>query len=184
MSEPGDQYLPLLRETGCDERVIAHCITVRNLSLEIADQILTAGTAVPDRDLIGRGAMIHDIGRSVTHGMDHADAGVAICREQGFDEAVCRIIQRHIGAGLTARERGEMGLVPVDTLPETLEEKIVAHADNMVKGDRVLTADEFHVSIRKFPPETQNRFLNLKAEITRLQGSDIRGSGDEPVEAP
>ena len=65
----------------------------------------------------------------------------------GFDERLALIAERHIGAGITKEEAIELGLPPKDYLPVTLEEKIVAHADNLIFGtERV----EIDAVIKKF----------------------------------
>ncbi|WP_214019386.1 HDIG domain-containing metalloprotein [Methanoculleus sp.] len=131
-----EDCIALLRRAGCSEGVIAHCRAVRDLALTYAS------SPAVDRDLVQIGALLHDIGRGVTHDLCHAEAGGAICRSFGLDEAVVAIVERHIGAGLTAEECSLLGLIPRDCMPRTLEEKIVAHADNLVKGTRVITLEE------------------------------------------
>lgn len=170
MCNPGDGYIPFLEQAGCDPRVIAHCRAVRDVSLQIARDLSTAGVTV-DENLVAAGAIIHDIGRSQTHGMDHADAGGIICRALGLDEKICLIVERHIGAGLRADERAGFGLSAVDQVPETLEEKIVAHADNLVRGTRVIDQDEFISSLDRFEDLVKKRFLALAKELDTLAKS-------------
>jgi uncharacterized protein len=167
MCSPGDEYLSFLLQAGCDPGVIAHCRAVRDVAIRIATDIADAGVRV-DMGLVAAGAIIHDIGRSQTHGMDHADAGGIICRSLGFDEKMCRIVERHIGAGLSAEERVGFGLPATDRIPETLEEKIVAHADNLVKGTQVISREEFVSSLNRFDEPVRNRFLVLADELERL----------------
>ena len=93
MPDPGDQYIPFLVEAGCEPGVIAHCRVVRDVAVRIADRILQAGTIPVERDLVIAGAVLHDIGRSQTHGMDHADAGGDICRKLPVPLPVCRIVE-------------------------------------------------------------------------------------------
>ncbi len=81
--------------------------------------------------------MLHDIGRARTHAIDHGQVGAAIARGLGVPPEVARIIECHIGAGLTADECSLLRLIPRDCIPRTMEEKIVAHADNMVEGTRI-----------------------------------------------
>ncbi|HII75596.1 MAG TPA: phosphohydrolase, partial [Methanolinea sp.] len=57
-------------------------------------------------------------------------------------EEVARVVERHIGAGLTADECTLLGLLPIDCMPRTLEERVVAHADNRVAGTRRICLDE------------------------------------------
>jgi uncharacterized protein len=126
------ECIGLLRAVGCDEGVIKHCIAVAELALEIARRHYGTVNEV----LIFRGALLHDIGRARSHGIDHGFVGGEIAHELGLEESIVRIIQRHVGAGITAEEAKEVGLPAVDLVPETMEEKIVAHADNLVDGWR------------------------------------------------
>lgn len=170
MPDPGDEYIRYLKEAGCEPRVIAHCLKVRDVAVRIADQIQSAGLIPVDRDLVAAGAVLHDIGRSQTHGMDHADVSGAICRSTGLSPAICRIVERHVGAGLTGKERIEFGLSAEDRLPESIEEKIVAHADNLVKGTRVISRYEMEQATLKFPDEVRKRFASLADELEYYAG--------------
>jgi uncharacterized protein len=125
----------LLLNAGCDGRVIAHAKAVTALALSFT------GSPLVDRDLVLAGAMLHDIGRSTTHGISHAQQGAAIARSYGLDPAIVSIIERHIGAGLTADECTLAGLIPKDCVPVTLAEKIVANADNLVHGHHAGTIE-------------------------------------------
>ena len=169
MSDQGISLISHLLDTGCDKGVIDHCLTVHGIAVTLADRIISAGTLV-DPDLVAAGAILHDIGRSQTHGMDHADAGARICRSLGFDERICLIVERHIGAGITAAERMQFGLSADDRIPETLEEKIVAHADNIVKGSRVMSESEFLSSISRLPDQVRKRLLTLSDEMKSQAG--------------
>lgn len=112
-----------------------HCKIVTHVALEIAAACQLKGIKV-NRELIEVGALLHDIGRSKTHNIDHAVVGVDIARSLGLPVPVLRIIERHIGAGITASEAKALGLPPKDYRPQTLEEKIVAYADKLVEGNR------------------------------------------------
>jgi len=173
MSEPGDEYLRILRDAGCDPDVVSHCRTVRDVAIRIASRIMDAKSALVDTRMVAMGAILHDIGRSKTHAMDHADVGGTLCRDLGFPVQVCKIVERHIGAGLTAEERKELGLPAEDRIPETVEEKIVAHADNLVKGVRIISRGELEEAIQKFPMPVQNRFMALADELEQLAGSSL-----------
>ncbi|MDD4255973.1 MAG: HDIG domain-containing protein [Methanofollis sp.] len=125
-----------LSDAGCDPRVIAHCRTVNAVAAGYAR------SPVVDRELLIAGAMLHDLGRSETHSLHHAEVGADLARQTGCPDEVARIVQRHIGAGLTVEECALLGLIPRDSVPQRLEERIVAHADNLVKGTRVITSEE------------------------------------------
>ncbi|MHC1610768.1 MAG: TIGR00295 family protein [Candidatus Methanospirareceae archaeon] len=126
------ECIRLLRAVGCNEGIIKHCNAVAELALEIARRHRNT----VNEELILRGALLHDIGRTRSHGVDHGFVGGEIARELGLEESLVRIIQRHVGAGITAEEAKEVGLPPVDLIPETMEEKIVAHADNLIDSGK------------------------------------------------
>jgi uncharacterized protein len=127
------ECIELLRAAGCGEGVIKHCTAVAECALELAQQ---QHNDMVDEALVLRGALLHDLGRARSHGIDHGFVGGELARELGLDERLVRIIQRHVGAGITAEEAKELGLPPVNLMPETMEEKIVAHADNLIEDQR------------------------------------------------
>lgn len=129
------ECIELLREVGCNKAVVRHCVAVAELALEIAVNH-NVNSNVVDEELIYTGALLHDLGRARTHGVKHGFVGGELARELGLPETVVRIIQRHVGAGITAGEAEVMGLPAMDFIPETMEEKIVAHADNLIDGTR------------------------------------------------
>lgn len=128
--------IKLLEKENTPENVIEHCKAVCRKAMKIASNFDNA-----DKDLIRKGALLHDIGRSRTHGITHAIVGVEIARGYGYPTDVLNIIERHIGAGITAEEAVRLGLPEKSYVPETLEEKIVAHADNLISGSREVDLD-------------------------------------------
>ena len=126
----------MLEKEHTPENVIDHCKAVYKKAMKIA-----ANFNDVDEDLIRKGALLHDIGRSRTHGITHAVEGVKIAERYGYDEDVLNIIERHIGAGITESEAEKLGLPKKSYVPQTLEEKIVAHADNLVSGNREVDID-------------------------------------------
>ena len=128
--------IELLKKEKTPENVIEHCKAVYKKAMKIAANFDDA-----DKDLIRKGALLHDIGRSRTHGIRHAIEGVEIARKYGYSEDVLNIIERHIGAGITEEEAEKLGLPKKSYVPQTLEEKIVAHADNLIRGSKEVDMD-------------------------------------------
>ena len=126
----------MLEKEHTPENVIDHCKAVYKKAMKIASNFDDV-----DEDLIRKGALLHDIGRSRTHGITHAVEGVKIAERYVYDEDVLNIIERHIGAGITESEAEKLGLPKKSYVPQTLEEKIVAHADNLVSGSREVDID-------------------------------------------
>ncbi len=97
--QPDKKFEILLREAGCSEKVVAHCRAVRDVALEYAQRNLLVSV-----ELVHEGAMLHDIGRGISHTIQHAQRGADLVRSLGFSEEIARIIECHTGAGLTADE--------------------------------------------------------------------------------
>jgi uncharacterized protein len=150
-----DSGVDVLAAAGCSPEIIAHCIAVSTMALSISRRV---GVPV-DYDLVRQGGLFHDIGRSRTQGIGHAIAGAELGRELGFSDSLIHIIERHIGAGITAKEAERLGLPKKDYLPLTTEEKLVSYADNLHNGVRVMLF-----------PEALDRFRS------------ILGSGHEGIE--
>lgn len=139
-----------------------HILAVRDYAMEIA------GKVDCDRDLVEAGALLHDIGRTKSHGMDHAIIGAEILRKDGVDERIVNIVERHIGAGLTAEEAEKLGLPPKDYVPKTIEEKIVCHADNLIGStERVSIQDTVAMAKKKWFPESVERLISMHFEVFR-----------------
>jgi len=133
-----EEAVQILKEEGCEEKVIQHCIVVSEEAVKLAKKNKAAGRKV-DIKLVEIGGLLHDLGRAKTHSIDHAIVGVKLAKKHGVEKPILEIIKKHIGAGITPEEADYFELPDDDYMPRTLEEKIVAHADNMVKGTKVIT---------------------------------------------
>ena len=163
MKHPDIDPISILKKSGCPENVIEHCIAVRDLAMKFARN------APADIKLVETGAILHDIGRCSTHTIAHAQDGADICREYGLPEEVCRIIETHIGAGITADEYSEKGLKHIDCIPETIEEKIVAHADNLISGTEEISIEERLHRSADLPDNIRKRMKDLSDEIEKYR---------------
>jgi uncharacterized protein len=136
--------------------------------METAQACLKKGLEV-DLELVEIGAILHDIGRSKTHTVNHAVVGAEIAKTERLPKSVIAIIERHVGGGITGAEAKELGWPEGNYIPVTLEEKIVSYADKLVEtSDRVpiqLTIDK----LREEKLEAAaNRVQKLHNEISKL----------------
>jgi len=163
-----DECIRILRECGCDEGVIAHCEAVCQAALSIGRR---CGARLP---LVEAGSLLHDLGRCRTHSIRHAVEGAAIARELGLPDEIALIIERHVGAGIAEAEAVALGLPTRNYLPETLEEKVVAHADNLVDNiNRVSVNKAVADFARQGLNEAAKRTINLHDELSRIAGVDL-----------
>ena len=167
---PSDhECVQYLLDEGCKMRVVIHCCTVRAVAEEIASRI-----DFVDRDLVVAGAILHDIGRAVDHSIMHAYIGSGMVSNLGLPKELVDIVRKHTGAGLDEVDVVELGLPPADYMPKTLEEKIVAHADNLVSDNRVVTHEH---SVNKLMAKGAfrgaERIELLHMELSDLYGEDL-----------
>lgn len=127
--------IKILQEEGCPNWVIDHSIAVYNKAIEISKNFDV------NEDLIKKGSLLHDLGRSKTNDIDHAIVGSKLAIKHGFSEEVANIIEKHVGSGITEKEAIELGLPKKNYIPMTLEEKIVSHSDNLVNGSKEVDVD-------------------------------------------
>lgn len=148
--------IEILKQVQCPENVIKHCEAVYKKAIKMAEDFEGI-----DLDLIKTGALLHDIGRSKTHGIDHAVEGAKIAKSLGYGSDVCNIIERHIGAGITPKEAVKLGLPEKSYVPQTLEEKIVAHSDNLISGTEEVDLDFVVEKIRRKVDDPKNKVERL-----------------------
>ncbi|MBR9698864.1 HDIG domain-containing protein [Candidatus Woesearchaeota archaeon] len=145
------------------QKILDHVKTVQRAALRIAEKCKDINL-----DLIRIGSLLHDIGRFETHSIQHGIKGAEIIRKEGLDEALARIAERHIGAGISKEDIKDqkLPLPEQDFIPETKEEKIIAHADNLIFGDREGTFEEVLERYKKeLGEEHLPKFIKLKQEV-------------------
>jgi len=111
--------------------ILEHARIVHDVSLFLADLFDDADSI--DYEVLRLGAILHDVGRFraeriVEHGIKSGE----ILREEGFPEGAARICETHVGVGITLEQVASLGLPEGNYLPETLEERIVCYADNLL----------------------------------------------------
>lgn len=164
------EAIVLLREIGCSNEVINHCKAVANIALEITKKFQDKGIQV-DSILIEVGALLHDMGRSITHNVDHAVIGAKIAKEAGLPESVISIIKRHVGGGITRDEAKKLGWKDDIYIPLTLEEKIVCYADKLIENSKSAPlGNTIEKLIKENKIEASNRVRKLYEELNTLIG--------------
>jgi len=177
-----EDCIHLLKKAGCSPAVIEHSLAVAEYAREIAmrynerhsNHVNRANTTDPtnptdqaDLELVTMGALLHDIGRARSNGINHAVIGAEIARSFGLDATIVRIIERHIGSGIPPDEAVQIGLPAGDYMPETIEEMIVAHADNLVDDtERIGIAERIRrITAREFDSDAIERMRRLHTTV-------------------
>ena len=165
--------LSLLTNAGVSNGVLKHVKAVHRFSVNIGNRLINQGYGI-NMPLLKAGAMLHDIGRSKTHGLSHAIVGCEIAEKLGLPGDIILIIQNHIGAGIAREEAMEKGLPPQDYIPSTIEEKIVAAADNLAFGDELQTIQQLEQNMRRQGiDKAAERCIALHKELSKMCGMDL-----------
>jgi uncharacterized protein (TIGR00295 family) len=163
----------LLTDEGVNTNVSNHVKAVHGFSLIIGKRLTEKGYPV-NMPLIEAGALLHDIGRSKTHGLAHALAGCEIAKRLDLPDDLISIIKNHIGAGITKEEALNNDLPGEDYIPITLEEKIVAASDNLAAGDRLQTIKQHDENLlKKGIIEGAKKCVALHRELSEMCGIDL-----------
>lgn len=163
------EALSFLLKAGCSPEVVRHAKAVAALAVKIAEASRKKGLEV-DIQLVEIGALLHDIGRSKTHSVNHVIAGTEIAKSLGLPKPVVSIIERHAGSGISRDEAQKLGWPVKDYVPRTLEEKIVTYADKLIESlkrvpiERVL--EKF--SRDNLPQSSIQRMKRLHEEFSPL----------------
>lgn len=177
--------IAVLREAGVSEPDIAHSIKVAEKALEIASRIPKG----LNMELVGRGALFHDLGKAKTHEIEHGKLGAEMGAALGLPPAITAVMEKHIRGGLSAEEAVELGLPVKDYTLGSLEERIIIYADRLVDiitdgivpiGDEKEAEVRFEEILRTIPKygkndKTLKRYLGYHEEIQRLSAQSSAG---------
>ena len=164
-----EQAIEILRKNNCPLNVIRHCEAVARLAVDIARKLEKKGQKV-DLRLVEVGALLHDVGRSKSHDVDHGLVGAKIAESEGLPDSLVKIIKRHVGGGISAEEAERFGWPKDVYSPLTLEEKIVSYADKRIDKLRRVPIDLEIERLKLEHKDAAERVRNLHKEITSLLG--------------
>jgi len=177
-----DEALGIMAAYGRGAAWTKHCFAV-------ADAAASVGSALGcrsdiDHDFLWSAALLHDIGRYVTHDpIGHGVAGYDLLTRLGYAPQA-HVCASHILFGLDACEAVRFDLPAHDFVPRTVEERLVPLIDFMVEFDKPTTLDRRFSSLRR--RNTGNAFFlsrldraRERAEVFMLQINEEIG---EPIE--
>lgn len=148
------------------EAVLAHSISVQKVALKICRKVRC------DVQFVKTACLLHDIGRfQCLNAIKHGIVGAKILKEEGLPKHAL-VAERHLGAGISKQDIKEQKLkLPLkDYVPKTVEEKIIAHADNLIFNTRVGTLKE---AVSRFSKELGKKcgekVKKLGEEIEKLK---------------
>lgn len=129
-----------------------HSLIVRDIAFQLVENLIKKNIKV-DRNLVEIGALVHDIGcydyyerKEKVPYILHGIKGYEILKKEGFNEEIARMAAVHLGVGIVKENiiANNLPLIKQDCIPITLEEELVAYADNFHSkaGPRLLDFSE------------------------------------------
>lgn len=134
-----EEALNLLSKHRVPAPVVEHSKAVTAFLKKIASGLTTK------RNLLLVAGLLHDIGKCQTNSAKHGFLGARLLRNEGVDEDIVRMVERHVGVGITKDEAQQIGLPARDFIPETTEEKLLCYADKLVLGTYVATPQQARI---------------------------------------
>lgn len=158
------------------DNVLLHCKAVQKLAVSMAKKVnKKSGKDLVDEEFVNIAALLHDIGRFscppgsgkvIRHGIE----GAKILKKEGLPKCAL-VAERHLGAGISKQEviDQKLDLPAKDYLPVSIEEKIIANADNLIFGTRIGTIKEVLDRFSKeLGQETADKVKQLYDEIEAM----------------
>lgn len=157
--EYGDELLDI---------VWTHSLIVRDIAMQLGNKLIEKNIKI-DLKLVEIGILIHDIGcydcdcykfikKKVKPYVQHGIIGTKILKNEGFNEEIYRIASLHLGVGITKENiiQNNLSLEIKDFLPITLEEELVAYADNFhsKNGPKFMSFEEAKEKLNGLWPES------------------------------
>lgn len=124
-----------------------HCFAVADSALSVGGAL--APHQAIDSAFLWSAALLHDIGRHVTHDpVRHGVAGYQFLSALGHPEEA-HVCASHILFGLKAQEAVQFGLPACDFLPCTIEEQLITLVDFLIEFDQPTTLKKRFASLRR-----------------------------------
>jgi uncharacterized protein len=140
-----DEIFDLMSKWGFPDGIKEHCIVVKDIAMEFVTKIHTRDpNAKIDARVVEAGALLHDIGRIKSHGLDHGYRGYQALMDVKVDERVARCALVHVLGGFTVDDikkefPSNFKDIRISLMPQTIEEKIVCFADKHAVGTMQVT---------------------------------------------
>jgi uncharacterized protein len=148
------------------EAVWGHSLIVRDIAQQLVKNLEKRKIKI-DKKMVEIGCLVHDLGcykcypfygRTDGIYVQHGLAGYKILKKEGFSEEIARMATVHLGVGLVKENVVASGL-PLehkDYIPITLEEELVAYADNFhsKSGPKFDTFEDSRKKLANLWPES------------------------------
>lgn len=160
--------------------VWTHSLIIRDISLQIAENLEKSKGIKVNRGLLEIGALVHDIGvygcfdedlnpdKKAPQYIIHGYLGQGILLKEGYPKSIARFASVHTGTGITIEDinRENLPFPKEDFIPISLEEEIITFADKFhTKHPSFSTYEEQKIRLEKFDPSKGVKMEALKKKF-------------------
>jgi len=177
-----DEAMGIMATYGRGEAWTRHCFAVADAAACVG--LALSGYRTIDPGFLWSAALLHDIGRYVTHDpIRHGVAGYDLLTRLGH-QPEAHVCASHILFGLEACEAVRFGLPARDFVPRTVEERLVPLVDFLMEFDKPTTLARRFSSL--FKRNAGNEFflsrLDRARERAHIFMSQLSDEVGEPIE--
>ncbi|HTF98981.1 MAG TPA: HDIG domain-containing protein [Nitrospirota bacterium] len=175
-----EKALGILAEHGQGAAWVRHCFAVADAASRLGRAL--DGHQSIDHDFLWSAALLHDIGRCITHNpISHGVEGYNLLMRFGY-EREAHVCAAHILFGLEASDAVLFGLPAHDFHLRTVEERLVALVDFLLEHDKPTTLDRRFSSLRK--RNADNSFFLSRLDRAREQAEAFMLKLNEEIGQP
>ncbi|MDA1260555.1 MAG: HD domain-containing protein [Planctomycetota bacterium] len=179
------------RNSPAGESWPLHCRQVAKIARRLADAV---GFGSEEAELIEAQALLHDIGRSKTHGPLHGWTGFVLVRAHGYPREARGCLTHWLKGRAPEELEGAGRLTPgfvarayaaFDAEPWGLADSIMSLADSCVMNTTIVSLDQRHEDLLKRYGES--RWMRRAWELARQHADEVAaalGSRVEDLLAP
>ncbi|MBI5589456.1 MAG: HDIG domain-containing protein [Deltaproteobacteria bacterium] len=170
----------LMVEYGRGAAWTKHCFAVADAAASVGSVL--GCCRVIDQGFLWSAALLHDIGRYVTHDpIRHGLAGYDLLTRLGYGQEA-HVCASHILFGLEACEAARFGLPARDFVPRTVEERLVPLVDFLIENDTPTTLDRRFASLRE--RNADNDFFLSRLDRARERAETFMRQLNEEIGEP
>ncbi|MFH1999190.1 MAG: NUDIX domain-containing protein [Planctomycetota bacterium] len=166
-----------------------HCRKVAEVSCLVADHLLKACPELPvDRNTLEASALLHDIGRSHDHSIEHPRKGMELLMQRGLGHLSKPCISHWIKGRKREELAREAYFTPArldslfsrfDLETLTIKEKIISVVDSLVHQDQLVPLQVRYKSARERYGDSQ--WMRDNERITEIHIQDLEGILKTPL---
>lgn len=189
-----EQIEALHRKYAPSEQVFALVWQHSQIVAEIAQELIEKNKLDVDQEFVRTGSLLHDIGAYLfispegvfdkQHYIEHAHAGFNILKKEGFQTAICDLVESHAGVGISKKDvqSRQLNIPAKDYFPQTIEAKLVLYADKFhTKSPAFYSVEGYKKYVAQWGEDKAASFEKLVQEFGSPDLSALSEKHHQPI---